>query len=552
MKRQFSLSGHARTARFGIIVLLSFFGCSIKFDRSGWDQITDNGPQYVGFPGADLGKAGSYRPIVALGVQGRVTAVAGADASGRVQVISVEDRSICTALTLGDASKPDPLFPIAIEDTFAVFESRDESGRGTLHLVNAECKEPVAALPSARVVSLTERLVPPRLLVLSQDSELLAFDPATGKSSSVDQEVDVVFVTFKNVHELAANRVIVRDVALKHPRYFGRNVTELTVDIGSNDAAYVDEGGLYLVESQAESAKHLDDDVCQVRFANPHPRDDKGDSRYLAYRSPCADPVLTVYDTKKAERISVGPSPSSEAEVRSVESDEGQQPAIFHMSTESEGTILVSVAGAPAAELGSGSLANIGRGSSDGVYLWLEEPTQSRLVRWTSDGSVSDVATGVVTFESASFPERALVDDPEQGERVLLVVEGVKQPTIVSSAQPTIGRGSYKGTLFGEVDEDDVGTLRLITPPKARVEKVDERVYVRNAEFAYAGDASIYLRDYDAEAGSGELCVRANATADKYCEPGVMDFFSVKLPERGLVYIKERSGQRHLFWAPIE
>jgi hypothetical protein len=544
------LAGRARTARFGIIVLLVISGC--KFDRSGWDQMTDDGPRYVDFPGIDLGKAGSFRPFLALGVQGRVTAVAGADASGQVEVVSVEDRSVCTALTLPDASEPDPLLPIAIEDTFAVFESRDESGSGTLHLVNADCKERVAALPGARVVALTDRLVPPRLLVLSQDSELLAFDPATGKSSTVDSGVTAASVTFKNVHELAANRVIVRDVALKHPRSFGANVSELTVDTSSNDAAYVDEGSLYLVKSGATSAKHLDDDVCQVRFANPHPRDEKGDSRYLSYWSPCADQILTVYDTTKAKRISVGPSQSSEAAVRSVQSDDGQQAAIFYMSSESEGTVWVSVSGAPATALGPSSLADIGRGSSDGVYLWLYDEAQSRLVRWASDGSVTEIATGVVSFESGSFPERVLLEAPDTGERSLLVVEGVKQPTIVSSAHPTIGRGSYKGSLFGEAVEGDVGTLRLITPPKAKIVKIDERVYLRNAEFAYAGDASIYLRKYDADAGAGELCVRATATADKYCEPGVLDFFSVKLPERGLVYIKKRSGERHLYWSAID
>jgi hypothetical protein len=507
-------------------------------------------PGFVQFPGHDLGEAGSYRPFLALGVQGVVTAVAGADTSGRVRVVSLEDRSVCTALTLRDASDPDPLLPIAIEDTFAVFESRDDSGRGTLHLVDADCKEPVAPVPNAKIVGLTERLMPPRLLVVSGDSELLAFDPATGKSSSIDQDVAVAFVT--SVHELAATQVVVRDVALKHPRYFGTNVTELTVDTGSDTAAYVDEGSLYFVESEAKSAKHLDDDVCQVRFANPHARDEHGDSRFLAYSSPCADQILTVYDTKESKRIPVGPSPSSAAEVRSVESDGEQRAAVFYMSSESAGTILVSVAGASAVEVGPGSLGDIGRASSDGVYLWLKDPTQSRLVRWTSDGTVTDIATSVVSFESASFPERALIDDPEQGERVLLVVEGVKQPTIVSSANPTIGNGSYKGTLFGEVDEGDVGTLRLITPPKAKVEKIDERVYLPNAQFAYAGDASIYLKNYDAEEGAGELCVRDTTTADKYCEKGVLDFFSVKLPERGLVYLKERSGKRHLFWAPID
>ena len=552
MNRQSSLSGHGRTARVGIVVFVSFFGCDKGCDTSGFKQLVNDEPSFVDFPGVDLGTAGSYRPFLTLGVQGLVTAVAGADADGRVQVVSIEDRSVCTAFTLPDASKLAPLFPTAIEDTFAVYESRDESGRGTLHLVNADCKEPVAALPGATVVASTDRLMPPRLLVLDQEAELLAFDPATGKSSTIDQDVAAALVTFTSVHELSAGRVIIRDVALKHPRYFGTNVTELAVDSGSDAAAYVDEGSLYLVESRAESAQHLDDDVCQVRFANPHARDEHGDSRYLAYLSPCADPILTVYDTKKARRISVGPSPSSAAEVRSVDSDEGQQAAVFYVSGESEGTLLVSLAGAPAAELGSGSLANIGRGSSDGVYLWLNDETQSRLVRWTSDGSTTEIAAGVVTFESASFPERALVDDPEQAERRLLVVEGVKQPTIVSSANPTIGRGSYKGTLFGEVDEGDVGTLRLITPPKAKVEKIAERVYLRNAEFAYAGDATIYLRNYDIDEGAGELCVRATTTADTYCEPGVTDFFSVKLPERGLVYLKRRGGERHLYWATIE
>jgi hypothetical protein len=500
----------------------------------------------------DLGTAGSYRPLLALGVQGLVTAVAGADADGRVEVVSIEDRSVCTALTLRDPSEPDPLFPIAIEDTFAVYESRDESGRGTLHLVNAECEEPIAALPNAKLVSLTERLLPPRLLMVSGDSELVAFDPATRKASSIDTDIAAVFVTFTSVHELAAGQVVIRDVALKHPRYFGKDVTELTVDTGSDTAVYVDGGSLYLVESEAQSAKHLDDDVCQVRFANPHARDEHGDSRYLAYLSPCADQILTVYDTKNAQRISVGPSSSSAAEVRTVDSDEGQQAAVFHMSGESEGTILVSVAGAPATELGPGSLANIGRGSSDGAYVWLDDETQSRLVRWASDGSTTEIATDVVDFESASFPERALVDDPDQGERLLLVVEGVKQPTIVSSSNPTIGRGSYKGTLFGEVDEGNVGTLRLITPPKAKVEKIAERVYLSNAEFAYAGDATIYLRNYDADERAGELCVRATTTADTYCEPGVTDFFSVKVPERGLVYVKRHSGERHLYWTTIE
>ena len=91
--------------------------------------------------------------------------------------------------------------------------------------MNADCKEPVAALPGATVVASTDRLLPPRLLVLDQEAELLAFDPATGKSSTIDQDVAAALVTFTSVHELSAGRVIIRDVALKHPRYFGTNVT---------------------------------------------------------------------------------------------------------------------------------------------------------------------------------------------------------------------------------------------------------------------------------------------------------------------------------------
>lgn len=435
---------------------------------------------------------------------------------------------------------------------FAVFESRDDAGRGMLHIVDTKCEEPFDAIPNARVARNTERLMPPRLLVLTGEGELLAFDPAGRTASSIDENVESVFVTFTSVHALVAGRVTLRDVALEHPRRFGTSVTELTVDSGSDAAAYVDEGSLYLVESEAKTPKHLDDDVCRVRFANPPARDEHGDSRFLAYFSPCAETTLTVYDTERSHRISVGPSSTAAAEVRSIEDEEGQHVAIFYVSDEPSGTISVSVDGGPPAELGPGSLSDIGRTTSAGVYLWIGEGTDdSRLVRWAPDGTVTEVVTGVMDFQTSAFPERALFENDE-GERSLLVVEGVKEPSIVARGAPTIGRGSYKGTLFGEVDEGDVGTLRLITAPKAKIEEIAQQVYLSTAELAYAGETVFYLQGYDAEEGVGEFCFQIADSADTYCEPNVTEFLSVKLPERGVVYLKQKSGKRHLFWALIE
>ena len=107
-------------------------------------------------------------------------------------------------------------------------------------------------------------------------------------------------------------------------------------------------------------------------------------------------------------------------------------------------------------------------------------------------------------------------------------------------------------TLLGRDVEGDVGTLRYADGENSSVTDVAEDVFLPTASFSFTAEIILYLDRYDLESGIGRLCIRIVDTADEFCETDVSRFRRTIRPERGVAYVKNRDGERRLFWAPME
>ena len=194
----------------------------------------------------------------------------------------------------------------------------------------------------------------------------------------------------------------------------------------------------------------------------------------------------------------------------------------------------------------------VGRVISNGVHVWLGGGTpESRLVRWTTDGELMELRADVERFEVDSYPERALVANAEAGFDVL-AVEGSDEPHTIAERAIDLGKSSGSSTLLGHDVEQNVGTLRYTSREQGTVADVADEVFLRSARFSFDAGTILYLDRYDLESATGRLCVKITETADEFCEASVSDFRRTIRPERGVAYVKSRSGQRRLFWASME
>lgn len=527
-----------------------------KCDTSGFTQLTSRAPRTVGFPGQDLGAVGAFEPLRVLGRDGRATAVAGVGEGDQVEIHSMASADVCSVNSdLYDAPAAEHVL-MAVEDLLVLGESMDETGRGRLHLVDDGCSE-VARGTGAVVVPRSDRLIPLRVLLHDESGDLVAIDVADRSSSVVDEGVSTAVINRTNLVEIVESRLVVRDVALREIRRIGSDVTELlTVGEGSQ-IAFVDGGSLYYLASPEDEPSQVDDGVCSVRLADAPTRKGAGGWRYLSYFAPCEQSTLTVADLSGDRRFTVGTATSTVAAARPVEVGGDPRIAVFHAPSGSASpngpdALWVAVEGAEPIELGIGSVETVGRVSAGTIVLWLgQETTESRLVRWSPEGEIEELARDVIAFETETYPERALVRT-EGDSSELIAVEGVTEPTVIAEQAPDVGDGTQYGSVFGNLAEGDVGQLRLVMAESGLVEDVAERVHLPTAGVYYDAEAAIYLDQFDAALGIGRLCVRSTDTADTFCESDVATFLSTVRPERGLAYIKIRRGGQHLLFTTIE
>jgi hypothetical protein len=216
------------------------------------------------------------------------------------------------------------------------------------------------------------------------------------------------------------------------------------------------------------------------------------------------------------------------------------------------GTLAVAVDGQEAVELGTGSAGTVGRVISNGINLWSGTGTpESRLVRWTPEGELTELSTDVVDFRVESYPERVLIER-DGGEFDVLDVEGDDEPRVIAARAIDLGRSSVSSTLLGRDVEGDVGTLRYADGENSSVTDVAEDVFLPTASFSFSAEVILYLDRYDLESAVGRLCIRIVDTADEFCETDVSGFRRMIRPERGVAYVKSRDGEQRLFWAPME
>ena len=521
-------------------------------DTSGFRELAVKDPRGIDFPGQKIGDVGSFVPERALGKNGELVAIAGHDDAGQVVVVSAHTGRSCFLETSSEGENSSQVIAGALEDMLVTLESEDDAGLGRLRLYDSDCGQIGEPFEAARPVSKTERLMPIRLLLIANEDELVAVNPETRAATVVDDDVVWVSLTDERALVHAGGQLVVRNMALGEMRRLGEQVSEVVVDAKRGAVAYVDGGRLVFMADPDASPSDLDESACEVSFADQAFRPGDTAARFVSYRPSCDSPDLVAYDVKERRRYELGPARSSRAEVRALSSE---SIAVFFEAAsdaQDEPLLVVSREGTDNLNLGSSTLAQVGRSLDGTVNVWVDAETdQSRVVNYSGSEDLETVLTKVTGFEVASFPERALVEQPDS-TRSLIALEGNEEPTVVAEGALDVGVGDPGASLFGENVNDGVGDLRMSLADDGRPTTIGEAVHLSTAEFAYTTQSVFFIQEYDAQAGVGELCMRVVRNGDTFCEPGVVSYTVLIRPGRAVAYVKQSAGGMRLFLARVE
>jgi hypothetical protein len=516
--------------------------------------MTDDAPTYVAFPGTRLDQGRNLSPVRVLGRSGTATALVGLDTERRLHVIPLDGSDACHAGTIPADERPTYYLPFAVEEAWAFYEDRDETGAGTVHLVDAECKPLVTPMPKSRVLLQTLRPNAAEFVVLRGGDELVSVSVPDGAVETLDSGVLEVVETADYLVTRTASSIVVRDDTLSEVGRLDATPSSADFDSLSSEVAYVEQGTLYFATSPSDSPKELAHDACEPHFSDFLSRDGSAFTHFLSYLAPCESKQLVVRDLDSERSYTITDAASSRVVVRPSTLEDSGKPWIFYLSSTSADT---PTFGELAAVLGSGSPLSLGQadlsqvGSTDerGVHLWLEAGTDaSRVVRLDPKGKLTPLLDQVHDYAWDSFPERALVDfDGTLGKLVRL--EGTEEPTSLVSDAPSLGISVRAGTLYlGDV-QDDAGTLHLLRYETDEAEDIADEVPTGHASLLFNAQVVAYLKNYDAPSTVGTLCLRMTKTADTFCQKGVSDYVVSSKPERGVAYV---THDGHLWWAEMK
>lgn len=531
------------------VLCLACSGCGTpRCDTSGFEQLSGKSPRAIDFPGEELAQVGDFTPYHALGRDGDLVAVVGADSDGNVHVVDARSGEVCTAVSVaaGSASR---LVPQASGELFVTLQSRDADGRGPLQLYDSKCEPVLEPFEQARAVLGTERLVPEGLLLFS-DSELYFVDSASRQSTLIERDVIAVSITADNVVIHRGAQVVVRDFSLSELAVVGTDVSELLVINGAGRLVYIDTERLFLLGKPTGAPQRLALDACRVALADGHSRASAG-PRFLSYFTPCDSNELVLYDLTRDASIDVGLADGPAATVRSFGTGDEEEVAVFFYEPREIAdvpTVELSVrAGRETMLLGPVRLQDVGLPRNRRVPMLVDDGESRELVEWSLDGDVEVLHTDVLGFEAQSFPQRVLFGTQQDG--TLSSLETADEEELASGSL-WLGRGNSRASLFAEQVEDNVGSLRLLTSQPFAVQAVDEDVHLPSANFWFSGETLFYLRNYDGE--RGELCMRVVDGGDTYCEPDIESFRVLNRPKRGVATVKVVGSSRRLFWSAVQ
>ena len=571
-------------------------------------DLLDGAHSYVEFPGRRIlagrfgafGIDGSEAGTVALGLR-----------EGRLVIAPFEGGAECDAGPAASviSSQYYGLYPNGTRPRVPFLETRDDNGRGPLRFTDHECNVlPIEPVPDAHL-PLRDGLDPnsPRYFVLGEDlaPPLSSFRRLyecfvwletpecfpLGDVRQVEVTDDAVLsieLDPPNTDALGeqATTLVIRRATAGWTE-FGDAVSELAVERSEDDVAFIDSGGLRVMDSSGPgNLERIDADACAL-----HASRGLLQSSVFSYRAPCDSGALVVYDVEMQQRFALAGSGQPPAlvtpeyfddRVAFYLSETSQVPAGNNdrFAAYSSDTEVPYVTGTLWAErLGSGAPVQGPAGALLATVIWTGgeafaiadfDGTAGRYVRWNVDsGEVFEIARGVVDFgrgwvlsdfDGTAGTLRQILPDfsstvlahgvPERGSLPLF-----QGSCLVVSCNSTLVSETIKWAVLSEFD-GETGTLLLFTRTAdslgfGQPELIERGIPKGGYRLLNDGDALLYLKNYVPSTGTGELNARFVRTADTFTVPNVDRFYETNSPDNAILYSVPDGANAGIWYARL-
>lgn len=549
-----------QSLRMGLVATV---GCGTPSCHStGFEQLTDDAPRNVYFPGKALGAVpGGSVPVALLGLRGVVSAVVTQDPNNQLAVHRFDGSHACTAGSVAAVGDPFESASWEAVDQYFAYQKRLNETTTELRVVDDHCREPLGPYRNATMVGPPPGYIPTALIVLTEDHRLLQLHPETETESVVATGVTQAVKTSKYLYAVEDGRIKIRDRSLETLATVGHKVTELSVDRSRDRVAFIDEHGLSVLRSVKSPPIQLDSSACSVDWS-----DAPDEAMVLQYWASCSDRTLVANLVALDRRVELPEGALPPVAARNFGTSEEPDWVLSYFMDSPNGSPenfvgvepdgkkftprrrVIGRIDEPAVEVG---LARTYRSLSDVVgglaFLWLDPGTaSSRLVAW-SPSEQSVYIDQVMDFSYVPSPMRVTVRNGSRSDLVA-VVPLEKPQTVEKNVFDEGSRGS-SGVLVFSNTTNQVGQVSFLKAGSTGIETLFQAAYLPSSRLVWDESAASALAGYSPESRLGELCVRLVVSADTFCQPNVSSYIPTYRPALGIAYVSTSRGKATLNWA---
>ncbi len=526
-------------------------------------------------PGRQLAQ-GRFRKITvdgSLDEGGKIVALSDSDDGTEVAIVPYPDGKPCRISPAVDFDRISSRIDVALPGLFAVQETADANGRGTINLVNFSCDQALPSVVDARIPRVLFPSEKPKgMLIINGEGVLSMIQPDTVELHEIASEVSLARTSKDYVFALQRGKVVVFDKDLENVAELGQDVVDFFPQNGDTIA-------LVLLDEDGLSIWNADDGLIRLSKTGCTPTYWGNDT--LAYFDPCEDRRLQVYVEQSKLGLSGdgpvildGPSGMATLDRQSLKwsSTAGSAELGLLLADQPQSTGALVIGTVPAdATVKSAHVSLVVQPISEGdtTFVGTEILTDHDGQRGTlvqlerdDDGQPTKLvplAKNVARlFGGTAYSDRGILanfdgtvgdlitldaDSPEAAHELL---SGV--PNQVLESEPETGRW----VVLGHSKDGYVGSLYLSPKEPGALKQIGESVLLNSARFleqprgvAYlsgkGSEATAQLKVYLIESG---LTVTIHDDVDEYRtlpwpSPGVL--YSVPSGEdQGLWYAKAR------------
>lgn len=534
-------------------------------------SVGDPDSALIDAPGRQLAQ-GRFRKITvdgSLAEGGKVVALSDGDEGTDVVIVPYPDGEPCRISPAIDFDRISSRIDVALPGVFAVQETADTTGRGTINLVNFDCEGVLPSVKDARI---------PRVLFPSEDPQGMLIINGEGVLSMIKPDA-------KDLLEIAADVTLARtsqDYVFASRKgkvvVFGKDLEKIT-EIGENVIDFFPQNGktvaLALLDQNGLSIWNAEDGL--IRLSNTACAPTYWGSDTLAYYDPCEERRLQVYvDQAKVGLSGKGPvildGPSGVATLdrqnlrwASV-AGTAELGLLLADQAQLSGALVVATVPADAAVKSSHVALDVqqlseGNTTFLGTEILTEYDGQSGtlvLVERDDEGKPTGLAplAKKVTrlFGGTVYSDRGILNnfDGTVGDLVVLnadssepeeLLSGV--PNQVIEVEPETGRFA----ILGRSKDGHIGSLYLSANDAGPLKEIGKEVLLNSARFMEQPRGVAYLSGEGSEPTAKLKAYLIDSGLTVTIHSGVDEYRTLPWPSPGILYSVPSGEDQGLWYA---